>query len=446
MKASSNPAATIGILSLLGLASAFLSTLIPALLTTRGSPMFVGSSLGLGPWDIFGAMISVYFWAFAGIRSVTKAIGLVVASTVAYFAAMILGMFSGMALSSAMGFQLNTESAELGAGMVAPLLVAGTAGAFLIIVAVLRLYSEDTWRGVLSKAFQYSWVGGVFALLGWGLGPSLGEAIWSALDSVGLSDLGREMLTHDATALNGFSLHIVWQVGMAVALGVMLSEIRLVPTPPAVRATPARKFDFGNAVLFGVMALVLIWFGIRWVPDEYRDMRWHRTYAKHVAETPSFENLPPIETSPAEAMLILTPFADYLPDEVHAGAGQYTAAVPVQYGSYTIRYSLAGAPKAGPNVGAHVDVQVQEWPNADWAAWILAENGFSPSLQSGMEESIHFGNRIVGVQITQRARQFWGSGGRFGWRSNNHIVVIEAYSVNPDEFLRKYLEKYPSSL
>jgi hypothetical protein len=446
MKASSNPAATIATFSLLGLVSAVLSILIPALLTARGSPVFMGSSLGLGPWDIFGAMISVYFWAFAGVRFVTKAIGLVVASTVAYFVAMILGMFAGMALSSAMGFQLNTESAELGAGMVAPLLIAGTTGAFLIIVAVLRLYSEDTWRGVLSKAFQWSWVGGVFALLGWGLGPSLGEAIWSALDSVALSDLGREMLTHDATPLNGFSLHIVWQVGMAVALGVMLSEIQLVPTTSAARAIPARKFNVGNAALFGVMALVLIWFGIRWAPDEYRDMRWHRTYAKHVAETPSFENLPQIETAPADAMLILTPFGDYLPDEGHAGTARYTTSVPVQYGAYTVRYSLAGAPKGGPYVGPHIDVQVQEWPNADWARWILAENGFSPGLQSGMEQTIHFGNRIVGVQMTEKARQVWGSGGRFGWRSNNHTVVIEAYSVNPDEFLRKYLEKYPSSL
>lgn len=446
MKASSNPAATIGILSVLGLVSALLSTLIPALLTARGSPIFVGSSLGLGPWDIFGAMISVYFWAFAGIRSVTKAIGLVLASTFAYFAAMILGMFLGMFLSSALGFQLSTESAELGAGMVAPLLIAGAVGAFLVIVAILRLYSEDTWRGVLSKALAWSLAGGVLALLGWGLGPALGHAIWSTLYSAGLDDFSQEMLTHDATPLNGFSLHVIWQVGMAIAIGVVLSEVRLVPAAPAARAIPARKFNVGNTVLFGVMALALTWYGIRWAPDEYRQMRYHRAYAKHVAETPSRANLPPIEIAPADAMLILTPIGDYLPDEGHAGTRRNSAAVPVQEGSYTVRYSLAGAPKEGPNVGPHVDIQVQEWPNADWALWILAENGFSPPLQSGMEESIHFGNRIVGVQMTQRARQVWGSGGRFGWCSNNHIVVIEAYSANPDEFLKKYLEKYPSSL
>lgn len=446
MKARPYPAVTIAILSLLGLAAAFLSIAVPALLTARGSPIFVGSSLGIGPWDIFGAVISVYFWAYAGLRSVSKAIGLVVASTFAYFVAWLSGIFAGMFLSSAMGFQMNTESAELGAGMVAPLLIAGAIGAFLVIVAVLRLYSEDTWHGVLSRALPWSLVGGVLALLGWGMGPSLGGGIWSTLDSLGLSDFGREMLTHDATPLNYFSLHIVWQIGMGVALGVVLSETRLASTASATHAIPARKSNLGNLLLFGVMALALVWFGIRGVPDEYREMRGHRAYAKHIAETPSLENLPQIEPAPADETLILTPFGEYLPERASAGTGHFVPMSGPQPQIYSVRYSLVGAPEGGPNVSPHVDVHVQVWPNADWAKWELAENWFSPSLDSGMEESIKFGNRIVGVRMNNRTRQTWGSGGRFGWYSNNHIIVIEAYSVDPNDFLKKYLEKYPSTL
>jgi hypothetical protein len=286
----------------------------------------------------------------------------------------------------------------------------------------------------------------VFALLGWGLGSSLGEGIWYTFDSLGLSDFGREMLAHDATPLHFFSLHIIWQIGMGVALGIVLSETRLVPTASTTNVIPARKLNLGNILLFGVMALAVAWYGIRWVPDEYRGIRGQRAFAKHAAEKPSSDNLPQIETVPADAMLILTPFGEYLPERASAGTGHFVPMSGPQPQIYSVRYSLVGAPEGGPNVGPHVDVHVQEWPNADWAKWELADNWFSPSLDSGMEESIKFGNRIVGVRMNNRTRQTWGSGGRFGWYSNNHIIVIEPYSVDPDDFLKKYLEKYPSTL
>ena len=91
MNAKPNAPATIGILSLLGLLSALLSILIPALLIALRSPLFVGNSLGIFAGDIFGALIAVYLLTYAGIRSVTKAIGLVVASTFAYFVAWYSG-------------------------------------------------------------------------------------------------------------------------------------------------------------------------------------------------------------------------------------------------------------------------------------------------------------------------------------------------------------------
>src|SRR3984893_2726511 len=136
MKKRPDPGATITILSSLGLVAALFSTLVPALLTARGSPIFVGSNLGMFSGDIFGAVISVYFCAFAGFRSVTKAVGLVIASTLAYLVAFGSGIFAGMLLSPALGLKFGLRSGDL-AGMAVPLLVGGVTGAFLVLAAVL---------------------------------------------------------------------------------------------------------------------------------------------------------------------------------------------------------------------------------------------------------------------------------------------------------------------
>src|SRR5579864_3303171 len=132
-------AVTIGILTLLGVASAFISILVPALLREPRSPLFVGSTLGIFPGDVFGAFISVYFLTYAGIRSLTKVVALVIASTFSYFLSWLGGTFLGMLVSGALGLQLQSESGDLEAGMLAPLLIAGISGAFVILWAVLRL-------------------------------------------------------------------------------------------------------------------------------------------------------------------------------------------------------------------------------------------------------------------------------------------------------------------
>jgi hypothetical protein len=247
--------------------------------------------------------------------------------------------------------------------------------------------------------------------------------------------------------LNGYSVHLVWQTGMGVVLGFLLSETVPVPRVSRGETAPARKLSLINIILFGVMALALAWFVSRWLPTEYRDMQERRALAKHSAEKPSSENLPQIELAPAETMLILTPIDDYLPDQVSAGAGHFAPMSSPQPQIYSVRYGRSGAPKAGVGVGPHVDVHVQEWPEADWARWELAEQNFSPSLSHGIEESLRFGNRILINAALQGAHNVWGlPSSSYAWASKNQLVMIDSYSVTPDEFLKEYLEKYPSSL
>jgi len=440
MKTRPSPTATIGILSLLGLLSALLSILLPALLTAPRSPLFVGSSLVFFPGDIFGAMIAVYFLTYAGIRSVTKAIGLVVASSFAYFSSFFSGAILGMFASGAMGLHSNwdTDSAELRADMVAPLLIAGVLGAFLVLAAVLRLYSAETsWRRVMRKSLPWSLVGGLLALAGWGLGPSLGMFVWSTLKSHQLVPPNEDMqYAARSMNVNQYSVDIAWQIGMATVLGIVLSETRPAPAAPSTSAISKQKLKPNDAFLLVLMIVPLACFVILSLPNIYQEMLWHRAHHEEIAAGP-ISHIPKIDTTPADTMLILAPIGKYLPDQAHAAhstSGQ----------DYTVRYSLPrklGAVRT--SVGPHVDVEVQDWPSG-WAKSELENQGqgFSKiahknAYGASVEERTKFGNRV----LFKRNPEAY-----YAWMSNDRIVLMQFYSVDPDEFLKKYLEKYPSTL
>ena len=444
MRASPKPAATVGIISALGLTAAVLSILLPALLTAPTSPIFVGSSLGLFPGDIFGAAISVYFFAFAGIRSVFKAISLILASTFAYGAAYFGGISSGMAVSAALGLSMNGKIDDLTAGMIAPILIAGVLGSFVVVATALRLYTVDiSWKRVLMNSFVCSLAGGVLALMGWALGSSLGGAVWSALQWMHLNASGQDAAwAARGGTLNSYSVHIVWQAGMGIVLGVLLSDMPLVDDRIDTRDSAGAKLNVANALLFSCMALALGWFLRSWAPNEFRGSGWHRAYARHVTERPSAENLPQVPLESNEAMLILTPFGQYLPRHASAGPGHYQPISGPQPLVYSVRYGSAGAPDGGPDVGPHADIRVEEWPNAAWAKWQLEDGNFS-ALVVGVEQSLQFGNRI---RCKYARDDRWGPNQSCAWTSANKIVELDFDSLAPNEFLQLYLQKYPSSL
>jgi hypothetical protein len=160
---------------------------------------------------------------------------------------------------------------------------------------------------------------------------------------------------------------------------------------------------------------------IRWLPDANREMHGQRAFARHAAEKPSSDNLPQIETAPADAMLIVTSFGEYLPERASAGPGRAVVGPAPQV--YSVRYSLPGAPKQGPDVGPHVDVNVQEWPNSDWARWELAEQNYSPTMNNATEETIKFGNRIVSTRGSGNSSYKWGPSSSCAWSSSNRLVM-----------------------
>jgi hypothetical protein len=137
-------------------------------------------------------------------------------------------------------------------------------------------------------------------------------------------------------------------------------------------------------------------------------------------------------------MLVMETIDGYLPGLASAGnkyAGSSTPLPPII--AYLIRYELPGAPESG-SIGPNIDIDVDDYPNEAWANHQLGEEDLM--WTATMTVSDKFGNRIHGVNNTSigTARYYWTSGKR--------LVTVQSYRVQPDNFLKAYLEKYPSSL
>jgi hypothetical protein len=439
-----------GILAWAGLAAGLLAGLltivVPSIVWRLGSPFYTGALFGIFVGDIFGAVISVYFWIFLHRRSVAKSIEFTLASAFAYIVATYITMFS----SEYIGFSSNT-SANAGSSEAAPLaafFVGGASGAFIVLLAALLLFSSsfNPWR-VVSRALLWSISGGVLGVLGWASGPFLVQIVLSALGQRAALASPRDVDTG-----HYYSLFLVWQAGMGLVLGFLLPQEYVQVTiisdsgsPYRIRSPRAARV--ARFCSFATVVLALAYFARREFPNHYQNVRWQRAYLKHVAETPSLENLQKVEALPADQILILNPIGEYLPSR--ANVGESNPAFDPKTGEprspraqcYAIRYALPGAPDGGPQIGPHVDVQVQEYPNEVWAKYELGEQGFATNL-ADIEKPTKFGNRILAQT------KFVGRGGNafYFWSSTSRLVILEFSSVDPDKFLKEYLEKYPSSL
>jgi hypothetical protein len=429
-----------------GLLAGLLTIVVPPFVLRLGSPFYLGALFGIFVGDIFGAVISVYFWIFPRCRSVAKLIEFTLASTFAYIVALYVTMFS----SEFIGFSSNT-SASAGSLKTAPigaLFLGGASGAFIVLIAALLLFSSrpDPWR-VVSRALQWSFVGGVLGMLGWASGPFLGQVVLSALGQRAVLSL-----PGDAGTDYYYSLYLVWQTGMGLVLGILLAQeaVQVTSFSDSISRSRIRSpqaVRVARLCLVAIVVLALAYFARKEIPDHYQSVRWQRAYLKHVAEIPSLENLHKVAAVPADQMLILNQIGEYVPSR--AKVGESNPALNAKTGAptvpraqcYVIRYALPGAPDGGPRVGPHVDVQVQEYPNEAWAMYELGEQGFATNL-ADIEKLTKFGNRILAQT------EFVGRGGGafYFWSSANRLVILQFSSGDPDEFLKEYLGRYPSSL
>ena len=147
---------------------------------------------------------------------------------------------------------------------------------------------------------------------------------------------------------------------------------------------------------------------------------------------------PPLLVLPIEQMIIMETINGYQPGPGSAGskyAGSATPLPPII--AYQNRYKLPAIPYNG-SIGPYIDIDVDDYPNEAWAKHQLGEEDLM--WTATMNTTERFGNRINEVINTQVGitHYFWTSGTR--------LVDLLFYKAEPEEFLKAYLAKYPSSL
>lgn len=109
------------------------------------------------------------------------------------------------------------------------LFVGGFAGGCMVLTGTLLLIRPGIGlRAVARRALYWSLLGGVLGVVGWALGPSLGTLLVPQDYS---SQYAQKATPFENTPEHSYALSVVWQTGMAFALGMNLRGHRPNITP-----------------------------------------------------------------------------------------------------------------------------------------------------------------------------------------------------------------------
>ena len=160
--------------------------------------------------------------------------------------------------------------------------------------------------------------------------------------------------------------------------------------------------------------------------------------AKKLAEAPSFEKLSPLTPRPFDQVLVLNNIGEWAPyfhgsynsPAARTGAATKVPGLPApERKTYYVRYSKSGNSFA-------VQANVTVYPNENWARY---EAHVPPIARQAR-----------GIQLLQRfGNNIYQDGPYFFWSSGDKVVELECQGVLPDvidEFLKAYLQRFPSSV
>jgi hypothetical protein len=181
--------------------------------------------------------------------------------------------------------------------------------------------------------------------------------------------------------------------------------------------------------------------------DQIREAEPHR-HAERLRDVPSLKNLPTIEPMKIEQALILEQIGGLVPSKQEGWkpwrppdeASQF---VPEM--DFRVEYV---AEKDGDRPA--VVVQVQQFPNDGWPLYFAKWSPIPCLLREENPDLVltrvrKYENRVVmdrQFRFPDETGQLW-----FFWPSGNNLINITyASKAVEEEFLRRYLEKYPSSL
>jgi hypothetical protein len=373
---------------------------------------------------VFGVSLAIYFVVYEGYRTPGKIVTFICACTAAYPAA----KFSAFGLLIVFPGDTSGGSARLDIPMPA-FFGAGWIGAFLVLTAGTFLFGPRNinWKS-LGMVLLWSIVGGLLGVAGGGA------------PGIRIHGTYHEMLL----------LFLIWQPGAAVLLGLLLARERrslAVPsTPfPIAHGVPEVRAKPEIAVVAGIFFTCLLGFlgflVVRRVQSERIASDRAPAYNRSVAEAPSLLDLPRIEPLLPEQALIVHEIAGLYPWSPMSNSLGPSRSVPAI--NYAVGYTVTKDPHPG-SILRVVAVNVTQLPTAEWARYRVKypPTNVAPQYLSNVKK---FGQTII--QDTSGRYPDGGGTLCFLWPSGNFAVSVCYTTPQVDEeFLKQYLEKYPSSL
>ena len=369
---------------------------------------------------IFGLVMCAYFAGLHGFYNPLKLGAFVMASTAAYAIAFIVAA----KITEIVGAGWSARNP--GSNPLAPMFAGGWLGALIVLEAAVFLFGpRDVGWQPIGKAALWSIAGGLLGIAGTLLDGEFGP-------------------TPNEPRL----LYPIWQAGTGALLGLLIH--RIWSTAPAVpmkarldQANPEPRENLSVVVVGGVFLAFLLaflgWLTSSQIRQERRADEQHAVLEDILAETPPRATLPDRAPKRPEDMLLVREIAGHPAGKAYANP---YSGVSVGAALYSVRYGTE--PEVGPDA---VAVEVREMPNAEWAHYQSRHP--LPDVEAISPESI--------VPVTQAganmykdslARSSDGTGWLcFRWPSGNFAVSIcYATPTIDQEFLKEYLEKYPSAL
>jgi hypothetical protein len=413
---------------------------VSGVLTCITLALFVGLDLPLNLFIgfVFGAVISAHVRFFGGERSTFRLVGFIATCTLAYTmseCATAWTPFRPEFLNFSGTSSEAIDSSQLFSG--------GFVGAAIICAGIyFFLASPKNLAKFLLKALGISVACGFLGVLGWSVGQRLSIAGWFPNSSANLSF---------------YTLYIIWQMGAAPLFGLVLSPQQTLaaasagvrPAYEPLRTKTERAMPPGAAIGFLVLVVAaLAWF-ITWQVQSERSahrMEAAREAARQAAQQrlaaalPSSQNLPTIVELPVEQVLLVKPIAGF------PCGRNFKYKVPgTNYVGYTALYKRFAADRDYDHSVA--DVNVDLYPNSDWAVY-ATKVGINSHLEAENPQTVttvtKFGNRVI---MNTLMRYPDGAGDLyFYWASGSKFVQVAFRGPEEDEFLREYLELYPSDL
>lgn len=255
-------------------------------------------------------------------------------------------------------------------------------------------------------------------------------------------------LNHLDLVINGVPLDILWQLVLGSYLGVAVwvNGIRL----NSSSVSRSGRGNINRFTAFYVLAAYVLAVGAA-------DFRVNNASRRRVdsinaaiagskQEAPAMVDLRQVEPLSLDQVLIMNSIGGWKPYLSNSGkrAGRLASA-EVTAAPSTVDYSVSyAAPPAPPSGGYHADhfeVEISQYPNADWARYELRNRPMPNELLKHPERVqlvSEFGGKFY---VDEWMYRYWSSGDK--------LIFLDCEGIPPQDieiFLKAYLSKYPSSI